>query len=419
MGTTPGYQTGDQTIADVQPDGTIIGVSPGTTMINIFDPTGAVVGTIAVTVTPAAPAGAIGGASGSSTGTAAENGAAIFKSPRESIVCRKLDWVAPSGAGGVGVGWYHFAFTAAECGGVLPDATYAGALAKTEICGKEESVMTLQPDDSFTSLPLFISAFEALKTPLPMKGPGVAFVEVEGCTRTPSFIEIVYTKKSVGESIVCKKADEIPTERGWQHFTFTAAECGGKLPDGNYAAAIAKGEVCGREQSLVALQADDVYTTLPPFIGTSAVLKRPLPMKGPGLAYVAIEPCGNGKSASGLEVLFTRKTQGESIVCRKTDAKASAVGWNHFTFTAAECGGAVPDATYVGVLGKAEICGEDESFLVLQPKERFAALPFFISTSAVLATPLPMEGPGIAYFSVSGGCGSASLIEAVYTKRAR
>lgn len=109
------------------------------------------------------------------------------------------------------------------------------------------------------------------------------------------------------ESIACVKTDEIPAGAdGWRHFRFTAAECGGRLPDDTYVGSIAKFEICGQEASVMALQPSETYVTLPTFIGLASLLKKPLPILGPGGAYAWTGGCPAPASSSLVEIIYTK-----------------------------------------------------------------------------------------------------------------
>ncbi|MFZ2188264.1 MAG: LamG-like jellyroll fold domain-containing protein [Candidatus Moraniibacteriota bacterium] len=56
---------------------------------------------------------------------------------------------------------------------------------------------------------------------------------------------------------------------------------------------------------------------------------------------------------------------GSQIVCTKTGWQDGGGGSYDFTFTASDCGGTLPSASYVGVVAKAEICGGLQTFKVL------------------------------------------------------
>jgi hypothetical protein len=409
------YTSSDPSVATVSATGRIDAKSPGSAVITVKDKDGVEIARIPVTITaPAASGSGSASTSGSTTTTSDEVKGA------ESIVCRKTDKLPSQGQG-----WYHFAFTAAECGGTLPDDTYAGSLAKTELCGTEESLLVLQPGEAFTSQPAFISDLKALKDPLPMQGPGMALYSSAPCADkpSPSFLEVVYMKKTALQSIVCRKTNEYPTGTGWQHFTFTAAECGGTLPDKSYLGSLAKTEVCGSEESMQVLQPDEAITARPAWISEDKAFVDPLPMQGPGVAFVAHGSCP-AKSDSLIEVVYTRAQGKETIVCnRSTMDRTEETGWYHFTYTAEECsGGVLPDASYAGTLAKTEACGAEESIVVLQPGESLDTLPPWISVESALKTPLPMKGPGIAVVA-KPGCpnvvaGKApSALEVVFTKR--
>ena len=58
-----------------------------------------------------------------------------------------------------------------------------------------------------------------------------------------------------------------------------------------------------------------------------------------------------------------------TLLCRITQYQVGAqeTRAHDITFSAADCGGKLPDATYVGVLSNTEVCGADESWEAKQP----------------------------------------------------
>ena len=93
-----------------------------------------------------------------------------------------------------------------------------------------------------------------------------------------------------------------------------------------------------------------------------------------------------------------------SITTTPTPIGANEIAPHNYTFTADNCGGTLPDAHYVGVFAATEVCGADESWVIVQPKAG--------------------RVPGVWFWTV-GNCGalpsdpaaSAAQIEVVFFRR--
>jgi len=92
----------------------------------------------------------------------------------------------------------------------------------------------------------------------------------------------------------------------------------------------------------------------------------------------------------------TQTTTAKPIVCTQTGTRNGAQGYYTFTFVAADCGGTLPDTTYVGFAKTTFVCGGAITFQILDAGEA--------------------GGPGVYLYSEFGPCGSYTM-SAVYTKR--
>jgi prepilin-type N-terminal cleavage/methylation domain-containing protein len=89
------------------------------------------------------------------------------------------------------------------------------------------------------------------------------------------------------------------------------------------------------------------------------------------------------------------------IKCKLTNVIPTSVGWHYHQFAATECGGVLPDASFVGMMTKTEVCGEEESWAFMHADEVYNTgndfTSNFIPTTPV-ADPFPWAGPGVAFY---------------------
>ncbi|TNF24881.1 MAG: hypothetical protein EP329_24140 [Deltaproteobacteria bacterium] len=125
-------------------------------------------------------------------------------------------------------------FTAADCGGVLPDASYVGVIQRLEPCGGAITFRVLDAGQG---------------------GPGVFFASTSTVCATNSVLSAVYYPRA--DVIVCAKAIPTVVGDGLAQLDFSASDCGGTLPDVHYAAMLRRIQVCGGAHSF---RSDDRFT---------------------------------------------------------------------------------------------------------------------------------------------------------------
>lgn len=89
------------------------------------------------------------------------------------------------------------------------------------------------------------------------------------------------------------------------------------------------------------------------------------------------------------------------IKCKVTSAIPLTAGWHYHALTAAQCGGVLPDASFIGMMTKTEVCGEEESWAVFNTGETVNSGSDFTANflpATVVVTPFPWSGPGIAFY---------------------
>ena len=196
---------------------------------------------------------------------------------------------------------------------------------------------------------------------------------------SPLVINSVTVNDNIGR-IVCTKTDfysdvaEGPADK-YYTLTFTAAECGGKLPNNEFIGFSVDEEICG---------ADREWTVLEPRAGT---LGSPgvkvhylghCPAAGRSGSKVTVawihqdsaKVAGEASAASPAELLTRITARTASLLCRKTNfnpGTATTSGAQSFAFAATECTGGgimgrLPTQNHVGFLTKRQVCGLNESW---------------------------------------------------------
>ena len=256
-----------------------------------------------------------------------------YFSPNDLIVCRftSTTFMPINGAN-------THTFTAAECGGKLPDASYRGVLAKTVQCGRDEDWYVVNAGES--------------------GGPGVFFWISSACmlAEYPTDIEVVFvgTQTQVPSDVVqCKFAGSFNQGAGNISRPFTASECGGSLPDSSYLGMMSHASQCGSDEDWE--------------------VRWPGETNGPGMAWWMGSACG-GATLGGVFARLTSRLLKDAIVCdfygpSYTPPASPGNALTVRPWTISECGGKLPDVTYEGVLVKGIQCGPDEDWAVIDADE--------------------------------------------------
>jgi len=173
--------------------------------------------------------------------------------------------------------------------------------------------------------------------------------------------------------IVCTKRDLLPnveigsTDKVYTR-DFRADECDGKLPNSEFFAFSASEEICG---------ADRDWTIREPRNGENPGIRVrylgacPGPVNPSLISVVWVHRDsalvqGETSAASADQLRERIKSRTATITCRKTDfnpGTAAASAGKNITFAPSECTGSkLPDSSYVGLLGKRQVCGLNESW---------------------------------------------------------
>ncbi|TNF34127.1 MAG: hypothetical protein EP329_07570 [Deltaproteobacteria bacterium] len=268
------------------------------------------------------------------TGTASLAGAYTYGDPLTIRVCEKDTTV---GGTSKSVAVYY---TADDCAGALPVADALGTIRYAHATGGHIN------SSSFTGAT-----------------PGMSLWTIATGTRALN-LDSVYLPSTLG--IRCSATWNPGTVSNTSH-TFTAAECGGTLPDASYVG---------------------VLQRLTPYAGAMTFAIYDAGQSGgPGLHFWSYSTTGNPASAAVIYV-----PRADVIVCYKA-LSLSGSGSKYVYFTADDCGGELPSIQHVGVMRRAYPCGGEIAF---------GALDF--------------ETPGVWFYPKSSVCGSTS-VEAVFFRR--
>lgn len=384
------FESSDPTVATVSEDGRIVAVGPGNAVVTVKGEDGSILLKINVKVTSAREK--TDGGTGSAQDTASEALPAVPTAPivdgsatpsaeksLRTIVCRKTDLLVGNGdARG-----YSFAFTAAECGGQVPDEHFVGALAKMDVCGRDGSARVIQAWEGAAGMSIWALGGCGREPPTPSQLEAV-FRELPGGAVGKAGGFATATARP-GDVIFCEKTSVSPKPetQGPYDIDFDITECGGKVPDGRYVAALASPEICGFESSVI--------------------VRQPATNIRPGLTGWRFGQCGEPASASILQVVYFKRlsppearlcstaamlpktivadVQPETLTTERLAALRALYGDIAFgphllvhDFSAAECEGAVPGPDTVGVVTSYEICGIEESVTVRQPGDGAAGI---------------------------------------------
>jgi len=254
---------------------------------------------------PRVPAGAAPGpvpvrVTNADTGTAALDAAYDYGAPLAIRVCEK-DVVLNTSSNSVTV-----SFTADECGGALPDTDTLPGVRWAHATNGLITVNALDPSAA-----------------------GMAVWALTTGSRTFNL-----------DAVYFPAADAIRCAAVWNPgsvtntaVTFTAAHCGGTLPDASYIGVLEKLSPCGGARTFAIRNAEDAG--------------------GPGLSFWAYTTTCNSASVG---VLYLPRA--DAIVCTKTVVlSGGSVSGSDVVFTAADCGGTLPSIQHVGVLSIMSPCG--------------------------------------------------------------
>ncbi len=265
-------------------------------------------------------------------------------------VCERTD--APVSPGS---GLKDYAWQPADCGGALPGPGSVGVIAHAEVCGADEDWIVNSPP------PLDSSS-------------GVGWWVYTPCSTAD--VRALYLEPADGfghDIVVCSLAcDAYSTGPGPQTHTFSAGECGGVLPPPTAVGLLAWTRRCGNDSYWQVFDAGD-----PP---------------GPGVAY-AVDPACSGILARVVYVDLAHPAWSNAILCTYEGPATFAAGSVVHSFSAAECGGALPPPGAVGALAGARSCAAADDWRVLDPSEP--------------------DGPGISFTS-RAACNGPVQLRALY-----
>ena len=201
---------------------------------------------------------------------------------------------------------------------------------------------------------------QALPSALPIT-PG-APISTTSVTVRDGIGRIVCTKRDLMPTIAAGSANEVYTR------DFRAEECGGKLPNSEFFGFSADEEICG---------ADRDWTILEPRNGQKAGISVryigscPGPVNPSMMSVVWVHrdsamAAGEASAASSDQLKERVKSRTNTITCRKTNfnpGTATTSGARQVIFAASECtANQLPDNSYIGLLGKRQVCGLNESW---------------------------------------------------------
>lgn len=191
-------------------------------------------------------------------------------------------------------------------------------------------------------------------------------------TGAPITANSVTVRDGIGR-IICTKRDLLPAVNIGSADTvytrdFNADECGGKLPNSEFFAFTASEEICGADREWRILEPRNGEN---PGISVRYLGACPGPVNPSLISVVWVHRDSalvqGETSAAGADQLRERvKSRTATITCRKTDfnpGTAAASAGKNITFAPSECTGSkLPDSSYVGLLGKRQVCGLNESW---------------------------------------------------------
>ncbi len=205
--------------------------------------------------------------------------------------------------GGSSNGFYVY-FTADECGGVKPDASWTGALSRAHVSGG-------------------IITAEALVG----GSPGVSGYRIQTGSRSYD-VAAVYVPTS---SVIDCARDTNPGSVGSYRVIFNDGHCtGGVEPDTSYIGVARRHKICGGVEEV---QVDDASAS-----------------NGPNVWMRSRSTTCNPARAAAVYL-----PAADVIVCSKTVSLSGSSG-RTVTFTASDCGGVLPDAHYVGMAKQIRPC---------------------------------------------------------------
>jgi len=180
---------------------------------------------------------------------------------------------------------------------------------------------------------------------------------------------IVCTKRDLLSSVVSGSTSEVYTR------DFRADECDGKLPNSEFFGFSASEEICGADREWRILEPRNGEN---PGISVRYLGACPGPVNPSLISVVWVHRDsaliqGETSAASADQLRERIKSRTATITCRKTDfnpGTAAVSSGKNIKFVASECtGGRLPDNSYVGLLGKRQVCGLNESWTQPGPGE--------------------------------------------------
>ena len=180
---------------------------------------------------------------------------------------------------------------------------------------------------------------------------------------------IVCTKRDLLSSVVPGSTSEVYTR------DFRADECDGKLPNSEFFGFSASEEICGADREWRILEPRNGEN---PGISVRYLGACPGPVNPSLISVVWVHRDsalvqGETSAASADQLRERIKSRTATITCRKINfnpgTEAASAGKN-IKFVSSECtGGRLPDTSYVGLLGKRQVCGLNESWTQPGPGE--------------------------------------------------
>ena len=223
-------------------------------------------------------------------------------------------------------------FNESECGGTLPGPSYKGILAKAALCNADEDWNVIDPTET--------------------DGPGIgAYVGTACSGGGAARYEVVFIDTTgLGEDMIICDAELLDWNpgNGSHNYTYTPEDCGGQIPDGSYFGVLSKIRACGLDEDWNVLNAGET--------------------DGPGFSFYVSSACAH---VHGQAVFLKSDSilMQDAIICEHQSSTNFGNGHQSHTWTPEQCGGSLPDESYIGMLSKASHCGNDEDWNVLNADE--------------------------------------------------